>query len=292
MFLLIGHESDHCCRRVAAALRDRGQPVLLTPEPLAGAMTFTWRLDPDGSTSTLQPAGQPIVDAAALRGVLVRARGGPVDPAGWAPEDLAYARAEAQAALLAWLWTLRCPVVNRLSADLWFRRQQPLLEWRALLRRCGLPTPAVQITNNLAAAQRFAERCAGAVTYAPLTAAARYPVRDDRQWSELAGVLSRLPVCLLEPCGGRPSHGCVVGRQVIWDSGADLTPAERAQLAPNLRRLAAALGLATLEIELQRGGNGEPRCVDIAPDPRLDRYDTAGQEALVAALVGALAGAP
>ena len=291
MFLLIGHESDPCCRYVAAALRDRGQPVLLTPEPLAGAMSFTWRLDPGGSTSTVQPSGQPVIDAAALRGVLVRARGGPVDPAGWVPEDLAYARAEAQAALLAWLWTLRCPGVNRLSADLWFRRQQPLLEWRALLQRCGLPAPAVQITNDLAAARRFAARRAGAVTYAPLTVAARYPVDDDRQWSELAGVLSRLPVCLLEPCDGRPSHGCVVGRQVIWDSREDPTPAERAQLAPSLRRLAAELGLTTLEIELRRVDDGGLRCVDVAPDPRLDRYDVAGQQALVAALVEALAGA-
>ena len=128
MFLLIGHESDLCCGRVEEALRGLGQAVLLTPEPLAGENTFTWTLETRGSDSRLHLADGRVIPATALRGVLVRARGGPVDSAAWSPEDLAYVRAETQAALFAWLWGLPCTVVNRLPADLWFRPQRPFVE--------------------------------------------------------------------------------------------------------------------------------------------------------------------
>ena len=50
--------------------------------------------------------------------------------------------------------------------------------------------------------------------------------------------------------------------------------------APVRARLATALGRTTPGPELRRGGDSGLRRVDVAADPRLDRYDAAGREAL------------
>ena len=85
-------------------------------------------------------------------GVLVRSTGW-LDPTGWAPADHAYMQSETQAALLACLTGLSCPVINRASASLWYRPRNPLLGWLPLLRRCGLPAPETILTDDPATFQ-------------------------------------------------------------------------------------------------------------------------------------------
>src|SRR5262249_30234525 len=135
----------------------------------------------------------------AWRGVLVRGYGVPADATNWVPEDYTYTCMEAQAALFAWLHTLACPVVNRLSADLWFFPQRSLVAWQSHFVRAGLPTPVAQVTNDFAAARRFAARWQGNLTYTPLTSRSRYTIATDEQWSELAQIMRYLPVALSEP---------------------------------------------------------------------------------------------
>lgn len=288
MYLLIGTEADACCRLVAEALRANGHAARLTDDPLAGEVAFAWSLDGGRVTSHLRWADGTDAPGDRLRGVLVRSQGGALAPDGWAADDLAYLRTEGQSALLALVWSLPCPVVNRPPADLWFRPQRPFPEWRTVLHRCGLPTPVVRVTNDPAAARRFAERWAR-VTYAPLTSPTRYPIVGERQWAELDKVMQRLPVCLMEPCGDEPTYAVVVGREVVWGDRDAVPEQGRLAIEAGLRRLAATLGLVTLEAEL-RDSDGGASCVGIDPYPRFERYDAPTQAALTAGLVGALGG--
>jgi hypothetical protein len=186
-------------------------------------------------------------DSVEIAGVLVRGTAW-VDPAGWAPEDHAYMQAEMLAATLAWLAGLPCPIINRPSAALWYRRRDPLIAWRPLLRRCGLPVPDQLITNDPAEARAFGHRLAAdgvdGVVYAPLTSDAGYLVATDAAWRGLAKVQERSPVCLSEPHGAaRPA--CIVGGEIIWDDGP---PPEARALEPGLGQLAAASRLDFLEV--------------------------------------------
>jgi hypothetical protein len=281
MHLLLGHHGDTCCVEVRARLRARGLPAEIVASPLAPPARFEWRLD-DELTSRLDLDGDPTEVA----GVLVRGTAW-VDPAGWAPEDHAYVQAEMLAATLAWLAGLQCPVVNRPSAELWYRGRASLLTWRPLLRRCGLLVPDQLITNDPAQAGAFGRRLAadgvGGVVYSPLTGDDGYLVATDDAWRGLADLQRRSPVCLTEPHGAtRPA--CVVGGEVFWDHDP---PPETRALEPGLARLAATTGLDFLEVvtaPLRRGVG----VVMVEPMPVLEHFEAATRVRILDALTALL----
>ncbi|MCC6188382.1 MAG: hypothetical protein IT318_05080, partial [Anaerolineales bacterium] len=209
--------------------------------------------------------------------------------AGWQPDDLAYLQAETQAALLAWLWSLRCPVVNRFPSAVWYQPQPPLLAWHRLLRNSGLPTLETLVTNLEPEARAFGQRLAldgvrGAV-YGPLSSAARYLVSSEHDWSGLAALQGYAPVCLAAPHGAA-QLACVVGEQVVWEGEP---PPAAPGLEPALRRFAAAAGLAFVELALAPAAQG--LCVvAVEPQPLLERYGDAAREHIVAGLVQLLTG--
>jgi hypothetical protein len=289
VYLVIGHESDSFSQRVTTALGDRGHEVVLTPEPFTRAGTLTWTLETLRSESQVLGLGGHDVPSNGLHGVFVRAFGAPLAHDEWAPEDFGYVQTETAAVLLAWLWDLPCRVVNRMSADLWFRPQRAYPEWHAMMIRCGLPPLATQLTNDLAAARVFADALGGTVTYAPLTAPTRYPVGDDRDWEELGKVMSLLPVSLVEYCPDSASYACLVGDAVIWDGYGDPRPDERVVFEDGLRRLAAMLRLHVLQIEVRTGHAGL-RCSGVELYPQLATYDPRRREAIVAGVVDLLEG--
>jgi len=250
----------------------------MVASPLAPPARFAWRLD-DGLTSRLDLDGDPTE----IAGVLVRGTAW-VDPAGWAPEDHAYVQAEMLAATLAWLASLPCPVVNRPSAEIWYRGRASLITWRPLLRRCGLRVPDQLITNDSAEADAFGRRFPAGVVYTPLTGDAGYLVATDEAWQSLADLQQRSPVCLSEPHGAtRPA--CVVGGQVFWDHDP---PPETRALEPGLARLAAGTGLDFLEVvtaPLRRG----PGVVMVEPMPVLEHFEAATRVLILDALTALLA---
>ena len=109
-----------------------------------------------------------------------------VDPMGWRAEDLTYLQAESQAALLAWLWSLPCMVVNRYEPAIWYRPNAPLLAWHGLLTRAGLPTLDTEITNANLSADLPA-------VFAPLTTETRYLVARDDEWRGVAALQEVTP---------------------------------------------------------------------------------------------------
>lgn len=281
MYLLIGHPTDLCCQQVQTCLQSRGHEVLTTSEPLTSDATFAWHLTTTTSTSRLRHARHRArFDDTSWSGVLVRAQGAPTDADNWSNADLVYAQAEAQAALLAWLHSLPCPVVNRLSADLWYRAQRPFPEWQVLLAHCGLPTPALLITNAIGAARRFAEPWNGSAMYAPLTSTTRYPIASEAQWNELERLMVHFPVTLVEPVAGAPFYATVVGHQTIWHSEDAECPANQAQLERGLAALAHMLQIDFLQAQFETGAEG-PVCTDVQIYPRFAVH-TAAEQATIA----------
>jgi hypothetical protein len=112
-----------------------------------------------------------------IAGVFVR-NSACIDPDDWEPADLAYMQAETQAALLGWLWSLPCPVVNRYPSAIWYRPRAPLLSWFPLFHRCGLAITETLVTNVEQEARAFGRRLVaeemGGAIYGPLTGEAQY----------------------------------------------------------------------------------------------------------------------
>lgn len=282
MHLILGHPQDACCAGVLARMEARGLPARLLATPLESPARFAWRLDGEGLTTHLALDDGPPIDVAS---VLVRSTGW-LAPDGWEPADHAYMQSETQATLLAWLAGLPCPVVNRSSAALWYRPLNPLVMWRPLLRRCGLPTPEQVVTDDADTARAFGGRLeAAGVPGAVCTSLTRDVAwlvgRGD--WAGLAAAQARTPVCLTEP-HGRTRCACIVGREVIWDGPPS---PEEASLEPGLLRLASEAGLDFLEVAaapLRRG----PAVVLVEPLPRLDGFGPAARAKILDSLTSLL----
>jgi hypothetical protein len=290
MYLLLGSDTDPCCAGVAARLDARGLTASIVAAPLASPAGLVWRLDERGVASRLSTRRPD----SAIDGVLVRDSGW-LDPAGWDKDDHAYMQAELRAVLLAWLAGLSCPVINPADATLWYRPAAPLIAWRSLLRRAGLPLPEVVITNDPAEISAFRGRLAegdvaGGV-YSPLSGANGYLLADDDDWRRLADMQKRIPVCLTEPHGA-PLVACISGVDVIWNGAV---PTKARAMEPALRRFAAAARLTFVEIALAlvRGGLA---VVMVDPHPRLEHFGERARDhicdALVSQLTQARAGAP
>ena len=242
MHLLLGDPLDQCCLAVRDALLTRDCSARIVANPLVDPARFAWRLDNEQSVSQLVWGEGPPLPDDHIAGVLVR-HAGWLDPEGWETDDLAYMQSEIQAALLAWLWSLPCPVVNRYPPAIWYRPRTNVLTWLPLLRRCDLPALETMITNVEQEARAFAKRqtddgVSGSV-YGPLTSDVRYLVSREEDWNGLAALQRVAPVCLSVPHGEARSV-CVVGERVIWDG--ESVP-DSVSWEPRLRRFATAVGL-------------------------------------------------
>lgn len=286
MYLVLGDLQDSCCLRVRDELEARNCPVRVVSNPLVDPWRFAWRLDNEESVSQLSLGEELSVTADQIAGVLVRTPGW-LDPLDWEPEDLAYMQAETSAALLAWLWSLQCPVVNRYPPAVWYQPQYPLLSWRPLLQRCSLQISETVVTNVEHEARAFARSAAtggtGGAVYGPISNSVRYLISREEEWIGLASLQRVSPVCLAVP-HGKTQLVCVVGERLIWD---DAPSADALLLAPALRRFAAAAGLAFLELALAPTDDG--MCVVIVePRPQLEHFRAASQQEIVDAIVSLL----
>jgi hypothetical protein len=285
-FLLIGDTQDATCEMVATALERLGHIVILTATPLAAPFSLRWRIT-NGRKGDVNAWGGVDIDSQDIAGVLLRPSGGIVNPDGWNPKDLAYMQTETQAALIAWACDLKCPVINRPSADLWFRPQRTYVEWHWQFIQCKLPVvERLCVTNDIDEARAYALHWEGRATYAPLTSPSRYSITEPRHWDELAKVIAHVPVCLLPPTIGRSTYVTVVGDEVVWDQNVAF---DGSVLEPGLVLLARVLRLDFIQVELATGPSGV-NCITADPYPLVERHDSAAQSAIVANLVDRLQG--
>ena len=287
MYLVFGSPHDPCCTGVLASLQTSGRYARIIENPFAHPARCSWRLDGPTPSSEWAFGDESAED---IEGVLVRS-GAWIDPTGWQPDDFAYVHAETHAALLAWLTSLPCPVINRPVAASWYRPQVPLVAWRPALRRAGLDTPTTLITNSGPSIRTFRDRLAGdgaaGAVYAPLTSEARYLVSTDAEWSGLAAFAERAPISLTYPHGD-PVLACVIGQTVVWNGDP---PADARALEQPLTRFAREASLQCVEIAMAPTTEG-PRVVEVEPQPRTDHFSPDAQQLIVAALTRALTSAP
>lgn len=282
----MGNSQDPCCQSIYRALEERNYPTRIVANPLAQPPRFAWRLNNEQSASQLVWDEEPPLLDDHISGVFVRHTAW-LDPTGWQPDDLAYMHAETQAALLAWLWSLPCPVVNRYSPAIWYGPKVSLLCWQHLLRRCGFPTLETLVTNDEEEARAFGRRLAqqgvaGAV-YGPLTSEARYLIIDDKDWNGLAAMQRCAPVCLTYPHGA-PQFVCLAGERVVWEGG---TPPEATLLEPAIRRFALATGLAFVAFAFAEAPQG-PCVIAVESHPYFERFGDAARQQIVEGLVEVL----
>ena len=282
LYLLLGDPQDLCCQSVRMALEARNYPTQIIANPLL-QLRFAWRLNNEQSASQLIWDEKPPLPDDQITGVLVRNIGW-IEPIGWQPDDLAYMHAETQAALLAWLWSLACPVVNRYPAAIWYRPKVSLLCWQHLLQCCGLPTLETLVTNVEQEARAFGRRLAlegvAGVVYGPLTSDVRYLVTDNEDWSGLAAMQRCAPVCLTYPHGAA-QFVCVAGDQVVWEG--EPSP-DAAQLETALHRFATATGLAFVEFAFAPTAQGI--CViAVEPHPHFGHFGDTAKQRIVEGLV-------
>jgi hypothetical protein len=272
LHLLLGNPGEACLAAVRDALHDRGHTSTTLASPLAQPARLAWRLDNHRSESTLAWDDESL-RSDEIESVLILGAGW-IDPAGWEPDDLTYVQSETHAALLAWLWSLPCPVVNRFPAAIWYRPHAPLVAWHGRLRRAGLPSPRTLLTNVPRDARAFAPD--GAV-YGALSSDTRYLVTSEEDWNGLAELQRVTPVCLTEP-HGEAQAVCVVGERVVWDR--DPHP----ELEPALRTFATEAGLACVELAVAETERGTS-VVAVEPQPRLEHFAGEPRAEIVDALV-------
>lgn len=282
MYLVLGSRDDPFCRRVHEALEAGGHATRIVENPLVHPARFSWRLDTERSVSRFSSTDTP-GEEETIEGVLVRG-GGWINPADWQADDLAYAQAETQAALVAWLASLPCPVINRYTAESWYRPQVDIGFWRQWLTACGLSTPPMRVSNVEQAAGAFrrqasADGLPGAI-FRPLTSEDQYFLATDDDWSGLVGLQQRMPVCIMYP-HEEPVLVCVVGDRLVWNG---TPPPEVRRLDGALLRFAAVTGLLFVEIVLARIGE-RFHVVQVEHQPHVERFTSAAQDEIVATLM-------
>jgi hypothetical protein len=288
MFLLLGRADDACLLAVEAAMRERGRAAAIIGSPFARPASATWSFPTLPTCHIVLRAGtRPI----AVEGVLSRGMGPSAAPSpnapGWSREDLAYASAEADAALLGWLSGVSCRVVDRLPAWLWYNTRPAVLGWAMTLAKCGLPPLDAVTTTNPAAITAWLEGPGAA--WMPFTGAGgRYTAGA----ASLPGLIctAKLTPLHLSTLHDGAWRACVLGtRNVIWD---DATPLAARMLDPLLHEFAAEVELDAVELVITAEPPGRARTVEVAARPRFEVFGTAARAAIVAGLTRLLCGGP
>ncbi len=287
MHIIIGHSADPLCGAVLSGMAKCGFKARILELAISDSQKLDLRIDVHGDVRV--PEATLRLDEADkdVESVLVRSTGF-LDPAGWSASDHAYVQSENQAALLAWLTALDCPVVNRVGADLWYRPQTPLAYWLPRLARAGLTVPSIRITTDPAAARAFrreleADALPGAVCVSFVQGQSWLVGPTD--WAGIEKLQALAPVCLIEP-HQTPRSVCIVGGEVIWDIPPGKT---LARLTASLERFARIVGLDFVELVLGRVGKGWA-VVNVDPLPQLLHFETRTQTRIVAALIDLLQG--
>lgn len=290
MHIILGYSADPLCEAVLSGLTKRGHKARILETIFSPPHVLDFRIGIDGTlTQPLRSLRLSRYPKGDVESVLVRSTGY-VDPTGWRSADHAYVQSENQAALLAWLTALDCPVVNRVGAELWYRPRNPLAYWLPRLARVGLSVPSIRISTNPEASRAFrreleATAVAGAVCGSLTQPDSRLVGPAD--WRGIEKLQALTPVYLIEP-HRMPCSVCIVGKKAIWNKSPGKT---LAAMTEQLVRFADIAGLDLVELVVGRVNRGWA-VVDVDPVPQLFHFGSHAQTRIVSALVDLLQGAP
>jgi hypothetical protein len=281
VFLLLGEPIPGISELLSARFRNRGHDVLMIPD-LAPRMRFVLLISNSDTSCELHlNDGRCFLDKQ-IDGAIVQ---NPPRIRRDLPniEQEEFARSEKNAALFAWLWNLKCPVVNRYPPIFWSSTRVPLHFFRPLLAQCKLYAVDAALSNVLFELRKFASDVGDQARYAPLSSGKSYRIETAEDWIGLSKMAKLCPVNLIQVVP--PIYtACVVGRAVYWNQAV---PAVLTDLEGCLVQLAMAAGLSFMEVQLLVTNDG-PRVCSIAAFPSLAKFDSGACEIIADALLGLL----
>ena len=278
MYLVLGDPDHPVGSRVATMLATSGYEVTVVPNIVSEPIQFSWWLNVDNSKSEFFLQDRSRIHSDEVQGVFVCSPGA-VGQSRLRAQDLVFFYWETRATLLAWLWSLECPVINRYSPAAWFRGNPPLQFWGAALTQSGLSFVDCLFTNVEEDLERF-RNLGKDFFYAPLTSGKRFRMSTNEHWRQLITSPCRLPVHLMvEPT--ESYSACLVGGCAVWNG----QPFEgHGKLESAMRLFGALSGLSFVEIAFAVNGS-EARVIAIYPEPRLHLFDNASRERVLTKLV-------
>jgi|GEM_PF-6326591 len=255
MIIVFAEPGDGLAADIQSRLTERGRGCLLITPPVPGcSFRFSWQIPPV-ATEQLVFSGRTL-QLERLRGVVVRAL--PPSPAGprGAESDLDYLRVEWSAALVGWLKTLPCPVLNRPRPGRSFHPAH-LSAYELGFRAAGLRLPRLLVTNSEQEARRFWRSCGGTVLRAPWQGEP-LPAESEDEAAQTDG-----GSCLLACPAGERRRLHVVGNEVFAERLGDDGGTASAEylltgiLADRCSLLAGRLGLSCLQLTVVSGAGGD-----------------------------------
>lgn len=194
-----------------------------------------------------------------------------------------YSQAERNAAMFAWFWNLRCPVVNRYPAAFWFSPRVPLSSWQQLVIKCDLRITDAILSNIERDLRSFAAKLSVNPGYLPLCGPDAYRISTEEHWHGLNKMRAICPISVI-PFDPPVYIACVVGDRVFWNqplSGA------RPEYDDRLVHLTGLSGLDFLEVRLCRHSD-DFAIHAIEPFPRLDGFSRDSCHLIADALIALL----
>jgi hypothetical protein len=244
MYLFLGETDDALGRNVRQALEKRGAEVRFLSDPFSESTRFSWRLDSTHTSSVVVFEDGTCLADSDISGVLLRRRKAP-EIGNTSSDDYNYIQAEIQAATLGWIWTLPCPVINRLPAWLWYNPAPSLKFWNRLLRANGLP----------------GADCCGPESEAGGT---------NRDGGGSLGTEDLSMVC---------DRGCVAGQVVVWNH---VQPAKLGRYENALIDFTRCVGLSFIEFAIVKASDGIVK--EVNPFPDLSRFCASSRSTITEAL--------
>ena len=135
LHLLLSNQSDILCHDLRRALQGSG--ACLIEDFFGGSAKVALRVGSGRSSSLSRLANGTTISDREILGVIVRKPSFEVRD-GWSTGDAKYLYAEKEAALLGWIWSLCCPVINLYTPELWFGPCDSLAYWSGRLEQVGL----------------------------------------------------------------------------------------------------------------------------------------------------------
>ena len=293
VILILGRAEDLCCQGVLERLTRDGRETLFLPEDrLLPQMEFAWT--PDYGAGRVRFDGRE-VPFSEVDGVLYRFYGIPLPAEEFGTADGRYVCSEWNALWMAWLnspgRTLRCPIVNRLRPDLWYKTFLNSPTLAALMPDLPFARPRTLVTTSPASARSFRRSLAGPVTYTALSGSSPYTIEGEEDFDKLLALNGTLPLHLTEEVAGRRCGAFVFGGRVTLvgpDGGLCGPPTPL--LAERCMRVGKHLGLAFFQLSLVAGTGGDWYCLSLERVPQLYSCGPEAQDEIVERLAALLTG--
>ena len=136
MWILLGEPITALAEIFQSECKKRGQHVFEVTD-FDTTLEFNWEFDSHNSFSALRAREHSPFSDREMTGVFVQ-NPPRLDANNSVESHHEYSQAERNAAMFAWFWNLRCPVVNRYPAAFWFSPRVPLSCWQQLIIECDL----------------------------------------------------------------------------------------------------------------------------------------------------------